>query len=157
MFVVEQGCLLLWVFFEVIIDEFVCKLFICSEELKDVFGLGGQWIQVFGDWILVIIWVELMGGVLLFVLLVFVVLFDEVVLFVFNVDFSEVLCELWCELMKEMGYSVFVVFINVMFEVFVVWQLCMFVELVEVLGLGEKCIEVYGEWILDVINMVFDG
>ncbi|AAF10859.1 DNA helicase RecQ [Deinococcus radiodurans] len=153
----EQGRSLSWVFPEATIDELARKLPTRSEELKDVFGLGGQRIQAFGDRILATIRAELTGGAPSPAPSAPAALFDEAVPPAPNADLSEALRELRRELMKETGYSAFVVFTNATLEALAARQPRTLAELAEVPGLGEKRIEAYGERILDAINTVLDG
>ena len=122
-----------------------------------MFGLGGQRIQVFGDRILATIRAELTGGAPSPAPSAPAALFDEAVPPAPDADLSEALRELRRELMKETGYSAFVVFTNATLEALAARQPRTLAELAEVPGLGEKRIEAYGARILDAINTMLDG
>ena len=156
MLAAEQERSLSWVFPEATLDELARKLPTRTEDLKDIFGLGGRRIQAFGDRIVETIRAELTGGAAPAPSAP-AALFDEAVPPAPNTDLSEALRELRRELMKETGYSAYVVFTNATLEALAARQPRTLAELTEVPGLGDKRIETYGARILDAIDTVLDG
>lgn len=154
----EQERSLSWVFPEATLDDLARKLPTRTEELKDIFGLGGRRIQSFGDRIVETIRAELTGREDSPVdTPVPAALFEEAAPPAPHPDLSEALRELRRELMRETGHSAYVVFTNATLEALAARQPRTLAELTEVPGLGEKRIEAYGARILDAIDTVLDG